>query len=452
MAAILTESPSALEKLRLLVESEAALRSKGYITRPLDAEEIEAKKRCEKCGSRIKRWKRDPKPPSTEPGPSRTNKERITEADEEMAKPKDSALDKKAARPVKPICSFHTGRVWDKVQNRPIHTPSLSPPFSEPPYHITLPKSEAYIVCTNVAIFPLQSARFKTGLRLPRQTYPHGLCPRRTRERMGLPPNPFRSHPKPAKSSTSIGIKKQRERTSRQREGFNSESRDGSAHFNTRYSGVSAADMRRAVQEKNVIWGRDEARRMIWRYVGRETVVVVHGGNGDFAALRWIHGEVVDTYLAERFVAHDEQQNKQPPIGNAATRNSNNITLHEIQTTVPTSNSVPVDVVKSHSISNNQANTSLFVPPKTSNPSQPKTTDPTASPASNPSSAKPQDEPKPPPNKPNPKPEGGKSLKYLAQSRLGRTIQAGGKRGHCSEEDARACRDLAWWHCCRIPG
>ena len=74
------------------------------------------------------------------------------------------------------------------------------------------------------------------------------------------------------------------------------------AHYNTRYSGVSAAAMRTAVQNGTAIRGRDRARTALLQFVGPETVVVVHGGKGDFGALRWIHTLIVDTYLLEGYV------------------------------------------------------------------------------------------------------------------------------------------------------
>jgi RNA exonuclease 1 len=68
-------------------------------------------------------------------------------------------------------------------------------------------------------------------------------------------------------------------------------------HYNTRYSGVTAAMMREASRSGNCIRGRDAAREALWRFVGPETVVVVHGGENDMTALRWICGRVVDTFL-----------------------------------------------------------------------------------------------------------------------------------------------------------
>lgn len=122
------------------------------------------------------------------------------------------------------------------------------------------------------------------------------------------------------------------------------------SHYNTKYSGVTAADMRKAERSGSCIRGHHTARERIWKYVGPETIVIMHGGRNDLSALRWIHPTVIDSLLLERFVN-------------------------------------PV--------------------------------------------------------------EGGKSLKNLSFWRLGRVIQKG--KGHCSLEDALACRELVHWHICQIP-
>lgn len=71
-------------------------------------------------------------------------------------------------------------------------------------------------------------------------------------------------------------------------------------HLNTRYSGVSRGMLERARQRRQCIrGGREGARERVWRYVGTETIVVVHGGQSDLLALRWIHGRVIDTFVVE---------------------------------------------------------------------------------------------------------------------------------------------------------
>lgn len=70
-------------------------------------------------------------------------------------------------------------------------------------------------------------------------------------------------------------------------------------HLNTRYSGVNWSMLRSAKSARQCLNGRDEARRRLFQWVGPETIVVAHGGRGDFLVLRWIHWRVVDTFEVE---------------------------------------------------------------------------------------------------------------------------------------------------------
>ena len=70
-------------------------------------------------------------------------------------------------------------------------------------------------------------------------------------------------------------------------------------HFNTKYSGVTRGMIEYARQRGHCIWGRDQARQLLWRYINSDTIVVLHGGKGDLLALRWIHEAVIDTYMVE---------------------------------------------------------------------------------------------------------------------------------------------------------
>lgn len=70
-------------------------------------------------------------------------------------------------------------------------------------------------------------------------------------------------------------------------------------HLSTRYSGVNWAMLRRARSARQCLFGRDEARRHLFQWVGPKTIVAVHGGQGDLLVLRWIHWRVVDTLEVE---------------------------------------------------------------------------------------------------------------------------------------------------------
>jgi RNA exonuclease 1 len=71
------------------------------------------------------------------------------------------------------------------------------------------------------------------------------------------------------------------------------------AHYNTKFSGVTKTMMEHARRSGNCLFGRKKARLEIWKYVGANTIIVAHGGSGDFNALRLIHRTVVDTQLVE---------------------------------------------------------------------------------------------------------------------------------------------------------
>lgn len=80
-------------------------------------------------------------------------------------------------------------------------------------------------------------------------------------------------------------------------------------HLNTRYSGVTRGMLEGARQRNQCIrGGRDGAREQVWRYVGQETIVVVHGGSSDLLALRWKHERIIDTFVVEGRRRQKQQQ------------------------------------------------------------------------------------------------------------------------------------------------
>lgn len=70
-------------------------------------------------------------------------------------------------------------------------------------------------------------------------------------------------------------------------------------HLNTRFSGVNWNMLYRAKESKTCIYGRDQARRRLWEFVGPLTIVITHGGSADMLALRWIHHRIIDTLELE---------------------------------------------------------------------------------------------------------------------------------------------------------
>lgn len=177
-------------------------------------------------------------------------------------------------------------------------------------------------------------------------------------------------------------------------------------HLNTRYSGVTRAMLEEARRRRECIWGgRNAARNRVWRYVGRETIVMVHGGQGDLLALRWIHDRVIDTYIVEggrRQVQQKQQEEEEEKKQNQKS---------DAADTTTTTTATPATTTASATVNANA----------------------------------------------------GRSLKHLAASKLGMRIQQGGHhhhhqhrrgqnrgsphhQGHDSVEDAMACRRLVEWY------
>jgi RNA exonuclease 1 len=70
-------------------------------------------------------------------------------------------------------------------------------------------------------------------------------------------------------------------------------------HLNTKYSGVTWADIRKAQRKKTGLDGKPGARQAFWKYVGPDTIVVGHGVQNDLRSLRLIHKHIVDSFLTE---------------------------------------------------------------------------------------------------------------------------------------------------------
>lgn len=81
------------------------------------------------------------------------------------------------------------------------------------------------------------------------------------------------------------------------------------AHYNTRYSGVSAAAMDNALRAGTcLVGGPAAARAAVWRWVNADTVVVGHDVRNDLAAMRWAHEVVLDSMIAEEDVQAFERE------------------------------------------------------------------------------------------------------------------------------------------------
>jgi RNA exonuclease 1 len=175
-------------------------------------------------------------------------------------------------------------------------------------------------------------------------------------------------------------------------------------HLNTRFSGVSWADVKKARREMTCLQGKAGARRAIWEYVGPETFVIGHSVSNDLRAMRWLHALVVDSFVTE-FVRVKRKESDMAKNAMTALRDfdgseeaaENPARMQELHS-------------ESRGIQMSQ-NEQEDAPQKTARARKP----------------------------------GKFSLKTLAKQHLDRDIQMNGNQGHDSLEDAIASRDLIHW-------
>ncbi|PHH59742.1 hypothetical protein CDD81_2610 [Ophiocordyceps australis] len=79
-------------------------------------------------------------------------------------------------------------------------------------------------------------------------------------------------------------------------------------HYNTRFSGIHrGAMLENARRHCKCLFGRDEARRAVFKFIGRDTIVIAHARyQQDLASLRWIHTVMVDTLIIEKLRRQQE--------------------------------------------------------------------------------------------------------------------------------------------------
>lgn len=175
-------------------------------------------------------------------------------------------------------------------------------------------------------------------------------------------------------------------------------------HYNTRYSGITRQQMENARRARSCLFGRANARKALWKFIGPNTIVIGHGGNSDFTSLRWIHTAIIDTFLVEKNNRPAEEDSNK---GESEGKEDGKQVKESPE--LPTS-----DTTLKGGNEDGQTNTK---------------------------------EKEKPPNQPRQR--GGLSLKALAKERLGRDIQLS-HQGHDSVEDSIAARDILHWNILKL--
>ncbi|KIY00842.1 uncharacterized protein Z520_03508 [Fonsecaea multimorphosa CBS 102226] len=317
-------STSYLEKLRLLCHSQKELQKAGYVTQPLDATQIESKARCTRCGKRPRR-RVSTKPVITDAIKEHKRPKGLTgvhteEAiSEETLSTSTSVLKKKASAP----CSYHTGVVSNKaftccgkhvstegcMEAREHTMPRPDDPLLQEywQYHPTPSLATQSAPATNRnPVSPGRGSR-RQGHKKGRQQQPQQQQQQQQQQQYNNP-HPFYAIALDCEMGVSATGDSELIRLTAVDFFSGAVLIDNLVapsvammHYNTRYSGVTARDMREAIKSRTAIFGRDCAREALLRLLGPDTVVVVHGGSNDLSALRWIHPLIIDTYILEGY-------------------------------------------------------------------------------------------------------------------------------------------------------
>lgn len=176
-------------------------------------------------------------------------------------------------------------------------------------------------------------------------------------------------------------------------------------NLNTRFSGVTFAQLNRGVSAGHCLRGKSGAREALWRFVGPETIIIGHAVNNDLRALRLIHPRVVDSYLVENKLVQAKKAIEAEAATAEAVRGTS-ISLEELG-----ADGGGISLVALNNQIVQAATEELPVKPK----------------------------------KKKPKGSGDLALKTLLKQYLDRDIQMQGNMGHDSMEDAIAARDLVHW-------
>ncbi|KAF2843693.1 hypothetical protein M501DRAFT_925592 [Patellaria atrata CBS 101060] len=350
--AIITQSEAYLVELRNLIEPEDVLRSHGYIIRPLTDEQLLSKRRCLGCNKTISQLT-----------PSNTNLS-------DQIHPTDVA-DKTVQVPAF-RCKYHPGQVVRKhwsccsqhVTANPcggsdVHIPRSYGPGELAEQHQFHPTPDALLKGNDIRAAVALDCEMGTAVSGDRELIRVTLID-------------YFSGAVLVDNIVQPDVPMQ--------------------HLNTRFSGVSWADVRKAKREGSCLNGKAGARRALWTFVGPETVVVGHGASGDLRALRWIHGRIVDSFVTESNTKKRRE---------AANGDKKQVEAEIVRTSV--------------------VRMSERVPDKNGNENVGKK------------------------QKNRKKGAGSLSLKTLVKTRLDRDIQTRGREGHDSLEDAIAARDLIHW-------
>ncbi|GAB1318175.1 Exonuclease domain-containing protein [Madurella fahalii] len=265
-----TKESEYFQQLKALVHPVPVLRAAGYVVAPLSSSDLERKKRCARCGVRcIQKERKRPRPKGT--GRPERKDQSTPQATESPGDDKQNTFQ---------LCKFHTGVVANKIWTCCGDHVSVAKPCAGERDH--------------------QALQYRVGELEGRWQFHQTPAPGRGAQKKKL------AVALDCEMGTASDGETELIRLTAI-DYFTGEILINSLvypnismqHYNTRYSGVTRAEMEKARRQMRCLFGKHAARRALWRFVGPETIVVGHAAQNDLASLRWIHHSVVDSFLVE---------------------------------------------------------------------------------------------------------------------------------------------------------
>ncbi|KAH7169738.1 ribonuclease H-like domain-containing protein [Fusarium flagelliforme] len=257
------KQPSYLDSLSELVHSSECLSSKGYITTPLSDADLEKKRRCARCNSYSTN--------SNPPGPLSSN------VPDEIDSLGLEQLQLEETRAPVPRCKFHDGKKVNKKWTccgEHVVGPPCKQEEDHQPEKCTLKEISTRWQYSGTPLSTTKDAREVVVIDCEMGTAASGDC-----ELIRLTLIDYFSNHVLIDKLVWPDVPM--------------------SHLNTKWSGVTWKLMREARNGKRCIFGRKNARALIWKFVSSETIVIGHGANSDLTSLRWIHPRVIDTLIVE---------------------------------------------------------------------------------------------------------------------------------------------------------
>ncbi|KAG5770717.1 hypothetical protein H9Q69_010120 [Fusarium xylarioides] len=280
LSASMLDQPSYLDALSGLVHSKECLASKSYVTTRLSEADLEKKRRCARCNILlIKEERRSQRKvlPKKDPAPEITPGSLQSKVVDEVVSLGMEQLKLEETRAPELRCKFHDGKLvnkkWTCCDQHPTGRPCKQEDEHKPE------KRTIKEISTHWQYSATPSTTTKNTRKAVVIDCEMGTAASGDNELIRLTLIDYFSSNVLIDKIVWPDVPMQ--------------------HLNTKWSGVTWKMMKEARNKRECLFGWKNARLLIWKFVGPETIVIGHGVKSDLTSLRWIHPRLIDTLIVE---------------------------------------------------------------------------------------------------------------------------------------------------------